>query len=179
VFSCSPCVLLLQTAVSSSGISVEDHDSPRLETLFPFFSDVFLNLNQRAGRLAPAPGAGLGGASRGARSPARRAEAVAPFSPPGSRQCFLCSSAFAAFSCREVRSFEEGAKNISRKAWKVGDGFVATAVALLFPFRGGWQERVKYHLLVGLEEMPVQVSRRRNNSGDEGNCCGISCQGCR
>lgn len=52
LFSCSPCVLLLQTAVSSSGISVEDYDSPRLETLFPFFSSIFLNLNQRTGLVA-------------------------------------------------------------------------------------------------------------------------------
>lgn len=31
------CVLLLQTAVSSLGISAADHDSLRLEALFPFF----------------------------------------------------------------------------------------------------------------------------------------------
>lgn len=38
------------------------------------------------------------------------------------------------WSFREIRSFEEGAKNTSRKAWKDGDGFVAAVVALLFPF---------------------------------------------
>lgn len=80
---------------------------------------------------------------------------------------------------RGIRSFEEKAKNTSREAWKDGNGFVATAVALLFPFGGIWQETVKYHLFAGLEEMPGQVFWRRNYCRNEGNDCGISCQGCR
>lgn len=82
------------------------------------------------------------------------------------------------FLC-EILSFEERAKNTSRKAWKDGDGFVATAAALLFPFGGIWREGVRYHLFAGLEEMPVQVFWRRNYCRNEGNGCGISCQGCR
>lgn len=108
---------------------------------------------------------------------ALRAEAVASFAPP--IPVSASSEARQLWSFHEIRSFEEGAKNTSRKAWKDGDGSVATAVALLFPFRGRWQERVKYHLLAGLEEMPVQVSWSRNYSRNEGNYCGISCQGCR
>lgn len=44
------------------------------------------------------------------------------------------SKAWHLWSFCEIRSFEEGAKNTSRKAWKDGDGFAATVVALLFSF---------------------------------------------
>lgn len=48
---------------------------------FHFFSNVFLNLNQRAGLLAPGPGAELGRARWGAWFPAKRAGAVASCPP--------------------------------------------------------------------------------------------------
>lgn len=100
-----------------------------------------------------------------------------PLSPPDSCLNSLSEAwQLWLFLC-EIRSFEERAKNTSGKAWKDGDGFVATAVALLFPFRAIWQERVKYHLFAGLEEMPVQVFWRRNYCKNEGNDCGISCPG--
>lgn len=120
----------------------------------------------------------LGPACWGAWTPAKRQKQLPLFSPHSHLKSLSEAWQLCSFLC-EIQTFEERAKNTSRKAWKDGDGFVATAAALLFPFGGIWQEGVKYHLFAGLEEMPVQVFWRRNYCRNEGNGCGISCQGCR
>lgn len=102
-----------------------------------------------------------------------------PLFSPNSHPNSLSSLAVVVFSSVKSEVLRKRAKNTSRKAWQDGDGFVATAVALLFPLGEIWQERVKCHLFAGLEEMPVRVFWRRNSRRSEGNGCGISCQGCR